>query len=272
MRFASSEPGRAKETRQDSHESNEFVFTDTDAFGMSGGIKQWSRRILNLLKIHRLRRQDGRISAAIARYAAKTPEVFLVQIGSNDGKTNDPFYGHITTRGWSALLVEPVPFIYERLVENHCGHARVITDNVAISNREETRPFYHLRRTDSPDAPWWYDQIGSFDREQVLKSRDEIPGLEELLTSTEVRCVSLRSLLETHGIRSFHILHTDLEGYDSHVIRQLDFTRWSPDLILYENKHLPSGERAAVTGILEGAGYRLIHGSADTLAVKRALR
>lgn len=235
-------------------------------------MKRWSRRLLNRLKIHRLRQKDGRITEALARYSAKTPEVFLVQIGSNDGKTNDPFYGRIATRGWSALLVEPVPFIYERLVENHRDHTRVITENVAISDREETRPFYHLRRTDSPDAPWWYDQIGSFDREQVLKSRDEIPGLEELLTSTEVRCLSLRSLLETHGIRSFHILHTDLEGYDSHVIRQLDFTRWSPDLILYENKHLPPGERKAVTGILEEAGYRLIHGSADTLAVKRALR
>lgn len=271
-RFVPFEPGRAKDAQRDSHESNEFAFTNTDAFGMSGAIKQWSRRLLDRLKIRRLRRRDGRISKAIARYAAKAPDVFLVQIGSNDGKTNDPFFDSIVTRGWSALLVEPVPYVYERLAENHRGRAHVRTANVAISGRDEVRPFFHLRRDDRGDTPWWYDQIGSFDREQVLKSRDEIPGLEELLTSTEVRCLSLRSLLETHGIRSFHILHTDLEGYDSHVIRQLDFARWSPDLILYENKHLPSGERAAVNGFLEGAGYRLIHGSADTLAVKKALR
>jgi FkbM family methyltransferase len=237
-----------------------------------GAAASWFSRILRKIQHWSVGRRDALIAKVLEEYAANSNDTVLVQIGSNDGKTNDPFYGHIIARGWSALLVEPVPFIYERLVENHRGNAGVITANVAISDQDENRNFYHLRRTDSPNAPWWYDQIGSFDREQVLKSRNEIPDIDELLTSTEVRCVSLRSLLENHGIRSIDILHTDLEGYDSRVIRQLDFSRWSPHVILFENKHLPSSERTAVVGILEEAGYRLIHGSADTLAVKKVLR
>ncbi len=238
----------------------------------SSSQRGWVRRIYNRFLHWSVRRRDTRITAILETYAASSTNVSLVQIGSNDGKTNDPFYDSIVAHSWSALLVEPVPFIYERLVENHRGHARVITENVAISDREETRSFHHLRRTDRPDAPWWYDQIGSFDREQVLKSRDEIPGLEDLLTSTEVRCISLSSLLEGHGIDSFQILHTDLEGYDSKVLKHLDFTRWSPALILYENKHLTPGETAATAALLEDAGYRLIHGSSDTLAVKSTRR
>lgn len=191
-----------------------------------------------------------------------------MQIGSNDGKTNDPFYDSIVNRGWSALLVEPVPFVYERLVANHANHPRVITENVAISDREEVRPFHHLRRSEGGDTPWWYDQIGSFDRDQVLKSREEIPGLDELLTATDVRCTSLTSLLENNGVQSIQILHTDLEGYDSKVLRQIDFSRWSPDLILYENKHLPPDERDSTVRLLASEGYSMIHGSADTLAVK----
>lgn len=225
-------------------------------------------RIRDKFRRWSIARRDARISKTLQAYAETTKEVFLVQIGSNDGKTNDPFFESIVNRGWYALLVEPVPFVYERLVENHRGHEKVKTANVAISDREETRPFYHLSRTDRPDAPWWYDQIGSFDRDQVLKSRDEIPGLDELLTSTEVRCTSLASLLESHGVEAIQILHTDLEGYDSKVLRQIDFSRWAPDLILYENKHLPPGERDSTIRLLAREGYSMIHGSADTLAVK----
>lgn len=215
------------------------------------------------------RRGDALIPKYIASFAAAQRNIYLVQIGSNDGKTNDPFYDHFIQGNWSALLVEPVPYVFERLLKTHSGKTEVILENVAISDKDGTKEFFHLKRSNSADTPWWYDQIGSFSRDQVLKSRNEIPNLHSLLTSTEVKCLTLRQLLETHSVNHISIFHTDLEGYDYEVIRQLDFSRWSPDLILYEHKHLSSRDCSICSEMLEAHGYRLIKGSADTLAVKR---
>ena len=218
---------------------------------------------------HLITKRDRKIVFLISKFSRTHNKVFLVQIGSNDGKTNDPFYNHFIQGNWSALLVEPVPYVFERLFETHGGKPEVILENVAISDQDGTREFFHLKRSDSADTPWWYDQIGSFSRDQVIKSQDEIPDLNCLLTTAEVRCLTLPRLLESHSVNHIDILHTDLEGYDYEVLRQLDFSRWSPELILYEHKHLSSGDIALCSERLKNNGYRLISGSADTLAVKR---
>lgn len=231
------------------------------------------RSLLEKLKTrvrHRvLQRADRKIEVLISELTSTHNKVFLVQIGSNDGKTNDPFYDYFIKGNWSAVLVEPVPYVFERLLKTHEGKPGVVLANVAISDHDGSKEFFHLKRSDSTNTPWWYDQIGSFSRDQVMKSRDEIPDLESLLTSTTVRCLTLPQLLETHSVTHIDILHTDLEGYDYDVLRQLDFSRWSPELILYEHKHLSSGHIALCSERLKNNGYRLISGSADTLAVKK---
>ncbi|MBC7980445.1 MAG: FkbM family methyltransferase [Armatimonadetes bacterium] len=232
-------------------------------------LERIAERLMNRLGHFFARRHDRRIDEKLTRYANTRKEnVFLVQIGSNDGKTNDPFHDWIVHYDWSGLLVEPVPFVFERLVRNHHGRSKIVPVNAAISDREETKKFFHLRACESSDIPWWYDQIGSFEKSQVLKSQKDIPDLADLLTFTEVKCLSLTTLFETHRIPKINIFHTDLEGYDFEVLKQLDFALWSPDLILFEHKHLDYANRNACAHMLKNQGYKLIEGSADTLAIK----
>ena len=48
---------------------------------------------------------------------------------------------YVTRNGWSGIVVEPVPYAFERLRENYRNYDKVICEKLAISNREETRNF-----------------------------------------------------------------------------------------------------------------------------------
>src|SRR5574342_485666 len=66
------------------------------------------------------------------------PEAQVVQIGSNDGITRDPL-GRLLRKkkGWKAVLVEPVPYLFERLKKNYGGSNRFTFENVAVNNGEK---------------------------------------------------------------------------------------------------------------------------------------
>ena len=62
-------------------------------------------------------------------------------------------------------------------------------ENVAIGERDGTLPFYHLAPVDDFEAeglPQWYDGIGSFKREHVLKHVEYIPDIADRLVCTDV--------------------------------------------------------------------------------------
>ena len=56
-----------------------------------------------------------------------------IQIGSNDGISNDPLRKYIVQNDWDAVLIEAVPIIFKRLSNLYKDNDKVITLNVAIS-------------------------------------------------------------------------------------------------------------------------------------------
>jgi hypothetical protein len=68
-------------------------------------------------------------------------------------------------------------------------------------------------------------------------------------------------------IDKIDLLHVDTEGHDYRILRQLDFARFSPALVIYEHKHLTTEERIAARQLLQSRGYRLReHSSGDAIA------
>ena len=93
---------------------------------------------------------------------------------------------------------------------------------------------------------------------------------EALISKRLVRCEPLMSVLDRHRVERIDVLHIDAESYDYQVLKQIDFKRFRPKLILYEHRHLNTADRNAATALLSGEGYRLIDcGASDTMAVRR---
>jgi FkbM family methyltransferase len=227
-----------------------------------------ARRLRDRLRWQRFeRRSAGR--SLLAAFAEAYPEATFVEVGSNDGSQYDDLRPHILSGRWRGVMVEPVPYVFERLERNYGHLDGVALERLAIADREDTLPFHHLAEA-SPDElaelPSWYDAIGSFDRETVLR-HDEIPRIEERLTVTEVPCITFEALCERNGIERIDLLAVDTEGADAAILRQADLEARRPRLVLYEHYHLSPADRDECRDRLARIGYELLEEFLDTYAL-----
>jgi FkbM family methyltransferase len=207
----------------------------------------------------------------IRAFADAYPEAFFIEIGSNDGEQHDPLRPIILSRPWAGIMVEPVPYVFERLRRNYGAMDRVTLENLAIADRDGRRPFYHVAPVDDPqreNLPTWYDAIGSLSREAVLAHVEHIPDIECRVVRAEVACLTFESLCRKHGIGEFDLLLIDTEGYDFEIIKQIDFTAHRPKLVIYEHFHLRPADRVGCKTHLERLGYETLAEGFDTWCLR----
>lgn len=218
----------------------------------------------------RLRRVERRLAGPklLRAFARSYPEAFFVEIGSNDGERHDHLRPLIVETGWRGVMVEPVPYVFERLRSNYAALAdRVALENAAVGARDGRAPFFHLTRpapNEAASLPEWYDGIGSFSRETVLSHARKIPGLEGRLVSTEVDVLSFDSLLARHGGREPDLVVVDAEGCDHEILRSIDLEAHRPRLVVYEHFHLSEADRDGARARMEGAGWETMEEGFDT--------
>ena len=72
-----------------------------------------------------------------------------------------------------------------------------------------------------------------------------------------VMCETLPTVLRRNHVTSIDVVQIDTEGYDFHVLKQLDFKKYRPFVIRIEWEHLPPKEKRSATKLLRGEEYRL---------------
>jgi FkbM family methyltransferase len=209
----------------------------------------------------------GKIEQVVAAFAEARPAASFLQIGANDGEQRDPLRREVLRRDWTGMLVEPLPFVFERLRQNYAGIDRVRLLNVAVADLDGERPLFHLAESDDPSLPRWYDALGSFRRDVVLRHRAFIPDIEERLVTTDVACVTPSTLLDRYGVGPVDLVQVDTEGYDYEILRRFPFERAASTLFIYEHHHLSDTERAACQELLRGHGFELFEESLDTVGL-----
>lgn len=204
--------------------------------------------------------------------SSTTSPVRFVQVGSNDGEHDDPLRELILADAWEGLMIEPVPYVFDRLRRNYRGRPGIRFVNAAIGDRDGTADFYAVSESDSDDAlPEWYDQLGSWSLEHILKHSPYIPGLEERIVTLEVPCMTFESLCGKFGLEQLDVIHIDAEGYDYEIIKSIDLQRHRPAILMYEYKHLSPDDLAGCRRHLGQNGYELLDVGWDTLAARRDL-
>jgi FkbM family methyltransferase len=186
--------------------------------------------------------------------AALNPDVFFLQIGAHDGKTDDHVHFFVRNHGWKGILVEPVGELFRRLLQNYEGITGLVFENAALAEEDGSRPFYRVRKSTDPD---WCSQLGSFRRDVVLSHKYVIPGIEHHVVEERVRCISLQSLMTRHRVSRLDVVVIDTEGYDLQILRQIDLARYRPQLVIYEQKHLSPTEKREAIQLLKRHGYRV---------------
>jgi FkbM family methyltransferase len=197
------------------------------------------------------------------------PKPVFVKVGANDGVTGDPFSDILLANAkWTGLLIEPVPYCFDRLRANFHDARRFSLEQVAIGATAGEATFYYVdqKAVESlPNLPSWYDQLGSFDKNHILKHLDG--ALAPFIIECRIEVLPLTEVLRKNGIQDVHLLHIDTEGYDYEVLKTLDLSHHAPVAILVEHRHLPAAQKTEMHNLLHEYGYSVHDCGGDYFAV-----
>lgn len=207
---------------------------------------------------------------ACRHLAESIPDPIVVKVGAHDGLSGDVSAEalHHNPR-WGGLMIEPVPELFERLKANLGDQTGFRFENVAVGEPAGWQSFYTVdpRAGEDPDAPHFYDQLGSFDRNHLARQANGV--LEPYIREIRVEVQPLTALIARNGLSRVDVLQIDAEGFDYHVICTLDFAQYRPSIIFIEQRHLAPHERLSLLKLFRRHGYEVHDCGADYLALHR---
>jgi FkbM family methyltransferase len=221
----------------------------------------------------RRRRFEARLAGPrlLRAFGQAFPRARFVEIGANDGIQHDHLRLMIQELEWQGVMVEPVPYVFERLRAAYQDNDRVTLENAAIADRNDRLPFYHLAKAadyEREGLPQWYDGIGSFSRKAVLSHVKAIPDIPTRLVETEVPALTFDALCAKHGLASIDLVLIDAESYDHVILGDIDFGCYRPALVVYEHYHLATNDRSACSELMRGHGYETLEEGFDTWCLR----
>ena len=109
----------------------------------------------------------------------------------------------------------------------------------AISDKDETIPFYHIKR-ESIDKlkKHWASGIGSFNKNHLLSHRSKRFLINnEDIKEININCLSFKSFVKKYSINSIQKLMIDVEGAEFRILNSINFTTIKIKEIFFEKKH-----------------------------------
>ena len=205
-------------------------------------------------------------------------DFFFVQIGANDGQTEDLLHPYILKYNLSGLLVEPQKDIFEKLKQTYAGRDNLIFVNTAIASERGSLPFYKVRGSLINETNAYQASAISSLNKETLRGRiaRRVPryfpriseNLDDYIEEITINTMTFEDLVRQYEIKKIDFLFIDCEGYDYEILKMVDFKRFSPSLINYESNHLNDEERAACEAMLHKEDYQTFRTVNDTCAFK----
>jgi FkbM family methyltransferase len=231
------------------------------------------QKLKNALEFRLLLRAREREHHRFRDYCLNLPKVVsepvFVKIGACDGITDDPCSDILLANtNWRGLLIEPAPYCFDRLRANFQDSRRFCLEQVAIGAPAGEGTFYYVdaKAIESiPSLPTWFDQLGSFDRNHIMKHLDGV--LDPFIIECKVQVCPLSDVLMRNRIQYVHLLHVDTEGHDYEVLKTLDFTKHAPLSIFVEHKHLSETQKTEMLCLFRKHGYSVRDCGGDYFAV-----
>lgn len=189
-------------------------------------------------------------------------DFYFIEVGANDGKTNDPLYDYVKKFDLSGVLVEPQKEAYDKLKENYNDVDGLDFANIALSFEDGYKKLY------KPIDNLNMSGLASFEKSQVEKgikrnSNKRFKDIDNYIETREVRTLCFETFIQEYNIEKIDLLQIDVEGFDFEIIKMIDFDKFSPDIINYENKNLTEDDRKSCERFLEKKGYRLFGHNLD---------
>lgn len=198
--------------------------------------------------------------------------ITALNIGAMDGVMFDEMIGYTNMYGYKVLYVEPIPYLFEKL-KNNVLNENALFENAAISDYAGSIQMMTIDK-DAIDSglvhPCFYGMSAVYPPRNGLGSEFDKPTVEKYGKLVNVKCITFDELVEKHNVKNFNILKVDAEGHDYKIFKQVDFTKYSPDVIRLEWINLTEEEQKEITKRLTENNY-IYEISMDIVGIKKEL-
>ncbi len=241
--------------------------------GMRDVLNSWLRKLgysLRWVPPRVLARPDQAIEVDFPMLAAHlmltTRVPYFIGIGANDGVTHDPLYPFVRDFGWRGIMVEPIPEAFAALERNYAGFGNITLVQAAIGRVDGKGTIYTVDMSDERSS--MMSLHSSFNRDILLRGKHWHSDLETHIIEREVPLMSFETLLAKANGQAVDILKIDTEGYDLEILKSVDLSRLSPQLILAEHANISKQDKIEMADILLNHEYRVSMTSLDMLGYK----
>lgn len=200
----------------------------------------------------------------------KKDDFFFVQIGANDGVTNDPLHEYVCKYDLKGLAVEPQEEVFKSLEKNYLGK-NVTCIKAIVSNTTGLVNFYSVKDSLlNEDNMKSMTGISTLNKEVLRKtlkrklSKDS--NVDDFIKESSVLAVTFDELLKNNNVSKISFLQIDAEGYDFEILKQLNFNFFKPDVINFESMHLSQSDYDSAIKLLESHNYKFFYYKGDTCA------
>ena len=204
------------------------------------------------------------------RYLAVHRRLTFLQIGANDGVLNDPIYNfNVRNKDVvSGFVLEPLPDIFELLVENYRSCPDIKPVNIAIHATQSEMTLHRVKSKHSGKMHKFAKGIASFD-EDHWKKTGLVPN-SNVMEKVKVCCTSFSDFINSNNVDKLDLLLIDTEGYDYEILMSIDYLAIKPKIIRFEhgvrNGLMPPEQFIEICNHLNLYGYQIIAESYDATA------
>lgn len=212
----------------------------------------------------------------IAKLIGLQNDLEIVQVGANDGKTDDPVFSLVHNHATRALLIEPQPWLISELRANYDKYnGQLYIENCAITSCPGHLDLYILQRK------YWAQYIHNVGRHPSAIFSPDIGQLlsriaprlkmsdsqaREAIEKISVPAFSLEYVMKKHNFTNADIVQIDCEGWDFEVIKSLGNIK--PPVINFESFNLSQDTWNKFRAWASANSYGYIRGPQDTLALR----
>jgi FkbM family methyltransferase len=154
---------------------------------------------------------------------------FFIEAGANDGFAQSNTYYFEKIRGWTGILVEPIPFLYEKCVKKRPNST---VFNCALVSKDYEGQSVKMLYSNLMSLVRGARKSEALDLEHAKRGLKQRSVKE--VTEITVPARTLTSILDEVGVQEIDLFSLDVEGYELNVLRGLDLEKYRPKYMLIE--------------------------------------
>lgn len=190
------------------------------------------------------------------RFLLNKKNGFFLDIGAHDGMTGSNTYFFEKELGWQGICFEPLPHLFKQL--RACRDCVCI--NACVGATNGTVPFLHLDSVDEQLS----GMCSTYDKRQLDIVMNDLAVYGGQCVLLQLPCVRLNDILDEKGITHIDYLSLDTEGSELEILKTIDFSKVSIDMMSVENNF----NEPFIRNFLETKGFVFIeHLAVDDIFV-----